>query len=191
MPIDTWNRRAILTERGTEPSTNQTVCATSASQSEPFMQQGLAVRVRRGPGDRQRAVTLTKNTFTYYYWVFNVLTWDTRRSGAPYKYVAQFDMSDVVRPDGELVPLPWRTCLRVHGTTVRFKVWLPNSEPETGVARPDALPPGRAAGPVRLERTAGLVHRPPARWSDDRVRRDDRLTSCCVRRPGPGASWDG
>lgn len=132
VPIDAWNRRAIFTDRSSEPSTNQTVCATWVSQSEAFMQQGLAVRVLLGPGDRQRAVTLTKNTFTYYYWVFNLLTWDTRRSGDPFKYVAQFDMSGVVRPDGELAPLPWRTCLRVHGDTVRFKVWLPDQEPEPG-----------------------------------------------------------
>lgn len=131
-PIYAWNRRQVFTRRSTEPSTNQTACATWASESEAFMQQGLAVRVLRGPGDRQRAVTLTKNTFTYYYWVFNLLTWDTRRSGDPFKYVAQFDMSGVVRPDGELAPLPWRTCLRVHGTTVRFKVWLPDQEPEPG-----------------------------------------------------------
>jgi hypothetical protein len=130
LPIDTWNRRQAFTERRTDPSINETVCATWARQSEAAMQQGLAVRVLGGPGDRQRAVTLTKNTFAGYYWVFNLLTWDTRRTGDPWRYVAQFDMSDVVVRDGQWVPLPWRTCLRVHGRTVSFKVWLPNEEPE-------------------------------------------------------------
>jgi hypothetical protein len=171
--IDTWNRRQVFTKRDTDPSTNQTVCATWASQSEPFMQQGLAVRVLRGPGDRQRAVTLTKNTFANYYWVFNLLTWDTRRSGDPWKYVAQFDMSAVVQRGGQAVPLPWRTCLRVHGTTVRFKVWLPDEEPEPGWhdlthARQAKLParfeisgqPGWYIGHLRAGQTteyAGLI----------------------------------
>jgi hypothetical protein len=153
LPVDAWNRRQVFTERAAAPSTNQTVCATWSHQSEPYIQQGLAVRVRGGPGDRQRAVTLTKNTFTGYFWVFNVLTWDTRRPGDPWREVAQFNLSDVVVQDGQWAPLPWRVCLRVHARTLAFKVWLPDQEPEPAWQDPThtrrASLPGRFVYPGR------------------------------------------
>lgn len=130
LPIQDFNRRQVFVDRRTEPTVNQTVCATWVSQSQESIQQGLAVRVVGGPGERQRAVTLTKNTIAGYYWVFNLLSWDTRRSGDPWRFVGQFDMSDVVVRDDHWVPLPWRACLSVHGRTVAFKVWLPDREPE-------------------------------------------------------------
>ena len=153
LPVDAWNRRQVFTKRATAPSTNQTVCATWRYQSQPYVQQGLAVRVVGGPGNRQRAVTLTKNTFAGYFWVFNVLTWDTRRPGDPWRKVAQFNLSDVVVEDGQWVPLPWRVCLRVHARTVTFKVWLPDEEAEPAWEDPthtrQASLPGRFVYPGR------------------------------------------
>ena len=76
-----------------------------------------------------RAVTLTKNTFANYVWVFNLLTWDTGRRGAPWRSLGQFDMSAVVSSNATLLRFPWRVCLRARGRRVDFKVWLPGREP--------------------------------------------------------------
>jgi hypothetical protein len=125
-----WNRREILVRPGARPSRDQGVCATWTGQSRDLDQQGLAVRFRAGPGDRRRAVTLTKNTFANYVWVFNLLTWDTQRSGEAWRSLGQFDLSPVVSSDLQLLPFPWRVCLRAEGRRVDFKVWLPDREAE-------------------------------------------------------------
>ncbi len=125
-----WNRREILVRPDARPSRNQVVCATWTEQTRDLDQQGLAVRFRSGPGDRRRAVTLTKNTFGGYVWVFNLLTWDTHRSGDAWRSLGQFDLSPVVSSDLQLLPFPWRVCLRAQGRRVDFKVWLPDREPE-------------------------------------------------------------
>ncbi len=131
LPIADWNRRQVLTRSGGAESTDQQVCATWRSQSTDGVQQGLAVRVHGGTsGGRQRAITLTKNTFAGYYWVFNLLSWDSRRPGDPWREVGQFDLGEVLVRDGHWLPLPWRVCLRADGRTVSFKVWLPREEPE-------------------------------------------------------------
>ena len=132
-PIRDWNRREVFTRTRTRRSTNHEVCATWRSQSTWTMQQGLAVRVRESR-HRLRAVTVTKNVFANFFWVFNLHTWDTRRSGDPWRLVGQFDMSDVVAPHGRLLSFPWRVCLRVRGRAVSFKVWLPRREPDPGWA---------------------------------------------------------
>jgi hypothetical protein len=119
------NRREVFHRRGATASRAQTTCATWVHRSAPDVQEGLAVRIRDDRG-RIRAVTLTKNVEFGYYWVFNVLTWDTAREGDPWRAVGQFDMSAVVSPSGtRLASLPWRVCLRVAGRDLAFKVWLP------------------------------------------------------------------
>jgi hypothetical protein len=128
-PLD-WNRREILVRSGVPPSVDQTVCATWTDQSRHLDQEGLAVRFRAGPGDRRRSITLTKNTYANYVWVFNLLTWDTRRTGEPWRALAQFDMSAVVSSHLKLLPFPWRVCLRAERHRVDFKVWLPGRGPE-------------------------------------------------------------
>ncbi len=126
-----WNRREILVRPGARPSRDQSVCATWTDQSRDADQQGLAVRFRAGPGDRRRAVTLTKNTFADYVWVFNLLSWDTaRRTREAWRPLGQFDLSPVVSSNLQLQPFPWRVCLRAKGRRVDFKVWLPDREPE-------------------------------------------------------------
>ena len=129
LPLD-WNRREILIRPGVLPSRDQSVCATWTDQSRHLDQEGLAVRFQAGPGDRRRAITLTKNTYANYVWVFNLLTWDTRRPGEPWRALAQFDMSAVVSSHLKLLPFPWRVCLRAVGDRVDFKVWLPGRERE-------------------------------------------------------------
>jgi hypothetical protein len=128
-PLD-WNRREVLVRPGVPPSSDQTVCATWTDQSRHLDQEGLAVRFQTGPGDRRRAITLTKNTYANFVWVFNVLTWDTDRPGEPWRSLGQFDLGAVVSPHLKLLPLPWRVCLRAVGRRVDFKVWLPDRGPE-------------------------------------------------------------
>jgi hypothetical protein len=125
-----WNRREILVLPGARPSRDQSVCATWTDESRHLDQEGLAVRFRAGPGDRRRAVTLTKNTFANYVWVFNLLTWDTRRTGRAWRSFGQFDLSAVVSSDLRLLPFPWRVCLRAQGRRIDVKIWLPDREPE-------------------------------------------------------------
>jgi hypothetical protein len=146
-----WNRREVF-RRPKAPSTGpQTSCATWVTQSRNSVQQGLAVRIRDHAG-RVRAVTLTKNVEYGYYWVFNLLTWDTARTGEPWHAISQDDMSHVVGLSAdELRPLPWRVCLRARGRTVQFKVWLPREGPEPSWrdaehVRSARLPRGFAGG---------------------------------------------
>ena len=149
-PLD-LNRREILVQPGTRPSRDQSVCATWTDQSRDLDQEGLAVRFRVGPGDRRRAVTLTKNTYGNYVWVFNLVTWDTRRSGEPWRSFGQFDLSPVVSSNLRLLPFPWRVCLRAQGSRVDFKIWLPRREPEPSWTDPvhtrSATVPHRFEGP--------------------------------------------
>ena len=150
LPHD-WNRREILVRPGVRPTSDHGVCATWTDQSRDLDQQGLAVRFRTGPGDRKRAVTLTKNTYAGYVWVFNLLTWDTRRPGDPWRALGQFDLSSVVTAHGRVRPFPWRVCLRAVGHRVDFKVWRPEREPEPSWTDPEharsATTPGRFSRP--------------------------------------------
>jgi hypothetical protein len=134
-PIKDWNRREVFTRRPVHRSINELACATWTSETANTVQQGVAVRVRQ-TGQRLRAVTVTKNVFANFFWVFNVHTWDTSRHGDPWRLVAQFDMSDVVGDQGGLLPFPWRVCLRVRGRTLSFKVWVPRKEIEPGWGDP-------------------------------------------------------
>jgi hypothetical protein len=125
-----WNRREILVAPGEQRSRDQTVCATWTGDSRDLDQQGLAVRLRTGPGDRLRTLTLTKNTYGYFVWVFNLLSWDSRRAGDPWRELGQFDMGDVLTVGRTVRPFPWRVCLRARGRQLGFKVWLPRQEAE-------------------------------------------------------------
>jgi len=119
------NRREVFSRPRAPVGRDQTTCATWVRHSDALVQEGLAVRIvdRR---DRVRAITLTKNTVFGVDWVFNVLTWDTRRNGDPWRTVEQFDMGGAVgTPELGVEPLPWRVCLRATGRTIAFRVWLP------------------------------------------------------------------
>jgi hypothetical protein len=145
------NSREVFRRPGAPMAGPQTTCATWIRQSDQSVQQGLAVRIRDRAG-RVRAVTLTKNVEFGLYWIFNVLTWDTARSGEPWRKVGQFDLAPVVGKSAHrLAPLPWRVCLRATGRTVEFKVWLPEEGAEPSWqdpvhARSARLPRGYAVG---------------------------------------------
>lgn len=69
-------------------------------------------------------MTLTKNIVRGVQTVMNVLTWDTGRTGRPWRLVGQLDPAPVLLTrQRTLTPLPWRPCLRVADRRVSFKVW--------------------------------------------------------------------
>jgi hypothetical protein len=131
-----WNRREILVAPGAVASRDQVVCATWTHQTRDLDQEGLAVRSRVHSGGHRQAITLTKNTYANFVWVFNLLTWDSGRSGDPWRVIGQFDLSAVVSPHGRLVRFPWRVCMRADGRRIAFKVWLPGREPEPAWSDP-------------------------------------------------------
>ena len=175
-PPRDWNRREILVLSGARPSRDQSVCATWTDQSRHLDQEGLAVRFRAGPGDRRRAVTLTKNTFANYNWVFNLLTWDTGRTGQPWRRFGQFDLSPVVSSHLRLLPFPWRVCLRAQGRRVDFKIWLPDREPEPTWS--DPVHTRSATVPRRFAR-AGVPG-----WYVGHLRTGDHVTYADLRTNG-------
>jgi hypothetical protein len=163
-----WNRREVVLAPGVTDSRDQSVCATWTAESNRLDQQGLAVRLRTGPAGRSRAITLTKNTYAGYVWVFNLLSWDTRRSGVPWLAIAQFDLSPVVTRHHRLLPFPWRVCLRAVDRRVDFKVWLPARESEPAWSDPVH---------VRSARVAARLTRPGVPgWYVGHLRPGDRVT---------------
>ena len=175
-PPRDWNRREILVLPGARPSRDQSVCATWTDQTRDLDQEGLAVRFRAGPGDRRRAVTLTKNTYANYNWVFNLLTWDSDRPGQPWRKFGQFDLSPVVSSHLRLLPFPWRVCLRAQGRRVDFKIWLPDREPEP--AWSDPVHTRSATVPQRFTR-AGVPG-----WYVGHLRPGDHVTYADLRTYG-------
>ena len=156
-----WNRREILVQRGARPTRDQSVCATWTDQSRDLDQQGLAVRFRAGPDGRRRAVTLTKNTFANYVWIFNLLTWDTRRSEQPVAHAR------AVRPERRRLLGPAAAAVPVAGLPpgpgppgrLQGLASRPRARARLGRRGPHPLHDG--AAPLREARAAGLVRRPP------------------------------
>ena len=125
------NLREIYWPSATEESVDSQVCTVWSSESSAGVQQGLATRIVQTETST-KAVTVTKNIFFGATWLFNVHTWDTSNLGA-YNQVAYFDYSNVVGKIDEtgntLKPVPWKTCMRVTGQTLQFKLWVTGSEP--------------------------------------------------------------
>lgn len=87
-------------------------------------QQGAALRVSTADGGATRAITVTKNIYGGFVWVFNIHLWDTARNPA-LTLVKQVNMGDVLHQQ----PFPWHVCARVVDTEVEMKVWT-DAEPE-------------------------------------------------------------
>lgn len=120
-------------------------CATWADERGIMVQFGAALRIRNDDG-RIRAVTVTRNIIFGIKWAFNAHTWDTARSDNAFEQFGSVVLEDLRVGDVGHVPLPWRLCLKVQGTTVTFKVW-PLTEPDPGWGHPRRggafeLPPG-------------------------------------------------
>ena len=117
--------REVLWSGGSAMSLNQQSCATWVGESDPNLQEGVALRIVQTPAGI-RAITVTKNVIYGVRWIFNVHTWDTTNAAQPYTQVAQFDMSKIILNDvSRMRFLPWTVCLRAVGATVTFKIWFP------------------------------------------------------------------
>jgi hypothetical protein len=140
------NLRKVFWPAGTPSYTNTQSCATWTSQSAESAQEGLAFRITN-TGGTTRAVTVTKNVIYGIHWVFNVHTWDSA-SSQPFTQIAQFDMVDLMIQNGAMRPFPWRTCARVVGNTLTFKIWFPSQQAEPSWTDPvhtrstNAIPAG-------------------------------------------------
>ena len=111
--------------------TDSQTCATWASQSNVFTQQGAAFRIAQANGST-RAITVTKNVFYGATWIFNVHTWDTTATPA-YQVVGSILLKSELWPDGTESALPWHVCARTIGTSLDLKVWRGNeTEPAWG-----------------------------------------------------------
>jgi peroxiredoxin Q/BCP len=141
------NTRVAFWQKESAKSMNQQTCATWTRESDPFNQEGAALRMRTVAGVT-RGITITKNIYGSATWVFNVHVWDTSgpSSPLPATQIAQFDLSSALVEGFQLRPLPWRICARAVDDVVSFKVW-PADEIEPGWAswnhvRAVRLPPG-------------------------------------------------
>jgi hypothetical protein len=125
--------RTVIWPPGTEAVTDQQSCATWSDAQGSWIQQGIALRVRRD-GNRFRTIVVAKNIVYGAEWQLNVYTWDTARN--PYFQThgsvglrAPFESGN--RPQ----PLPWKVCARVEGRQVRIKGWR-SDEAEPGWSNP-------------------------------------------------------
>jgi hypothetical protein len=114
------------------PARDAEVCETWSRQDGTtnaggVTQEGVALRIaNNGPNHALRAVTVTKNIYLGWVWIFNVHVWDTSNTAQPYTQIASEDLSHVVL-GAQLHRLPWRICARVKGTTLQFVTWLAGS----------------------------------------------------------------
>lgn len=113
--------RSVIWPPSTKAVRDQQSCATWTDANGPWMQQGLALRVRID-GDRLRTIVVAKNIVYGAEWQLNVYTWDSDRN--PYFQThgavilrAPFERNDEPRA------LPWKVCAKVEGRVVRIKGW--------------------------------------------------------------------
>jgi hypothetical protein len=106
------------------------VCATWAAASSEVVQEGLALRIAQASDGSVRLVSVTKNVTVGANWLFNVHVFDT--ADASYTPIGKVDLARTFELPGDpptVVPLPWRVCARIEGSTVAIKAWR-RAEPE-------------------------------------------------------------
>lgn len=124
-----WNQRELFWPAGMADRLNGRSCASLVSESQPGVQQGVALRIVTGPAST-RAVTVTKNVFAGVVWVFNVHVWDSSLA-EPFIGIGQFDLSAVLSSaSGGLHALPWQLCAQVYQDRLTLKLWVPAVHPE-------------------------------------------------------------
>jgi hypothetical protein len=99
-------------------------------------QEGVVLRVAT-KGGRTRAVSVTKNIFEGYIWIFNIHVWDTANERHPYKEIGAKNLADMVWTPKAVNPLPWNLCARTRGRTLSFVVWS-GSGPKPSYTDPKA-----------------------------------------------------
>lgn len=136
LPTNTGgNTREVVWPRRSLRSRDAQTCATWLDESNDFVQEGLALRIRHHDGVTT-AITVTKNIYYGAHWVFNVHGWDSS-SASPFTQLGQWDLSPVILDhDGQYQPMPWRVCFRAVGSTVSMKIWWPAQMPEPSWSDP-------------------------------------------------------
>jgi hypothetical protein len=104
------------------PETSAQQSCVSWDDGDHSAQQGIALRVRSTAG-RTTAITVTKNVWAGFFWVFNVHVMDSGNAGQPFTRIGQFSFDRSLLRDGVPAPGPWRLCARVVGEAVSVKVW--------------------------------------------------------------------
>jgi hypothetical protein len=118
------NTREVVWPSRSLRSRDAQTCATWLGETNDFVQEGLALRIRHHDGVTT-AITLTKNIYYGAHWVFNVHGWDSS-SPSPFTQLGQWDLSPVILDGGgQYQPMPWRVCFRAVGSTVGMKIWWP------------------------------------------------------------------
>lgn len=121
--------RTVFYPTDVPTQTNAQSCATWTDGTWAETQQGAALRISTDWAGNTRAITVTKNVFGGFVWVFNIHLWISGPTRTQ-DLIAQFNLKDgVIAPNGALKPFPWRMCARAIGPTIDFKVW-PTTEPE-------------------------------------------------------------
>lgn len=136
-PFPDGNVREVYWTDHTSWNRDQEACSTwdtfGASYDKPI-QPGIALRIAPtgANGEGIKAITLTESVWYSAVWIFNVLLWDSTKTGHEATTVAQFDLSPIVGKFGvddegnfqsTLVGPPWHVCAAVTGDLFRFKVW--------------------------------------------------------------------
>ncbi|WP_151082696.1 hypothetical protein [Nocardioides cynanchi] len=130
------NTRAVVWPSRSVVARDAQTCATWSSESDDFIQEGLALRIRHHDGVTT-AITVTKNIYYGAHWMFNVHAWDSS-SASPFTQLGQWDLSPVILDHGgQYQPMPWRVCFRAVGSTVGMKIWWPAQMSEPSWSDPD------------------------------------------------------
>jgi len=125
--------RIAIWPPATKLSTDQQSCATWKDDRGPWVQEGIALRIRLD-GNRFRAIVVAKNTVYGANWQMNVYTWDSGRS--PYfQGHGAVSLRTPFASGNTPRPLPWKVCARVEGRTLTVKGWRPD-EAEPGWSNP-------------------------------------------------------
>lgn len=144
--------REALWPENQQPRRDAEACVTIGTQdgtndASGVTQEGVVLRLRTDRSGRTRAVTVTKNIYGGWVWVFNATVWDSAATPT-FREIGNRDLH-VLYPEGKsLVGLPWNLCARVAGNTLEFVVWAGTGRrpayDDPNHAQSFQLPPGFA-----------------------------------------------
>lgn len=100
---------------------DQSACVTWNGPDAGIGQPGIVLRSTIEPG-RTRAIMVTNNVWAHFRSAFNVHLADSTAQ-EPLLQIGSAELPDAVGTAFELLPLPWRICGRVIGSTLQIKAW--------------------------------------------------------------------
>jgi len=162
--------REVFWPDGQQARRDAESCVTIASQdgardASGVTQEGVVLRLRADTTGRTRAVTVTKNVYGGWVWVFNATVWDSAATPTPFHEIGNRTMHVLYPRGAPLAALPWNLCARVAGNTLEFVVWAGSGR------RPDYDDADHAASfqlPPGFDRAGNyggyIGHLPPGHW---------------------------